>query len=186
MNKRRCGFIALIALAGCARPGPQPALTSCQPTAYGLTAEDGAAGLAGEFSLQLFATAGDSAGRSAGGRLTLRPALRADAVLVGTSDVALGAVGALLLGPLDAVADSAPGVLVFESPGARPRILLRFGSGTNVQGIAQFDGGYTVLQVHRIDPAGFQGAWRSGTGLSGDLATGHFCAHRARAGRGGA
>jgi len=185
MKNRRAGLIALIALAGCARPGAQPAATSCEPTAYSLTAGTSAAALAGEFSLQLFATAGDSTGRSAGGRLALRPALRTDAVLVGTSDVALGAVGALLLGPLDAVADSMPGVLVFESPGARPGILLRFGSGSNALGIVQIEGGYTVLQVHRIDAAGFQGAWRSGTGMGGDLATGHFCAHRVGAGGGG-
>jgi hypothetical protein len=98
-------------------------------------------------------------------------------VLVGTTEVAVEQVAAYRVGALDAEGDSAPGVLVFEQPGERPEIMLRFGSGVNARGVLMFEGEYTVLTVHRIDSNGFVGSWRSGAVET--RASGHFCAVRA-------
>lgn len=175
-------LIALAAFTACAHPSGGVVTATCKATDYALVAGTNASELAGTYALVLVATSGDSTGRTSQGRLTLREGARTDAALVGGTDVNVEAVDALRPGPLDVVSDSAPGVLVLESGGERPRVLLRLGSGANVQGIAQFEGGYTVLQVHRISDSSFSGSWRSGTGMGGDRATGHFCADRIGAG----
>ena len=167
------------AVLGCApRGGAVP--DGCQPVAYALQAGTSARDLTGSHAVTLIATAGDSAGRATTGRLDLSQGSRPDAVLVGGGELALEAVGALRLGDLATSADSAPGVLVMQSGADRPTILLRLGSEANAAGVVRFDGGYTVLEVLRVDAGGFAGSWRSG--VSSDAATGHFCARR----RGGA
>lgn len=132
--------------------------------------------MVGTFGVTLIATSGDSAGRAVVGRLDLAATSREDAALVGSTDLSVEAVAALRLGDLTGAVDSAPGVAVFESGGDRPNILLRLGSEANAAGVVRFDGGYTVLEVLRMDDSGFRGSWRSG--VTANSATGYFCALR--------
>jgi hypothetical protein len=174
--RRTARAIGLVGAAfGCAPPGgavPDP----CHLVTYALDAGASARDLAGAFAVTLVAASGDSAGRTTTGRLDLSPGSRPDAVLIGAADLAVESVGAVRLGDLAASADSAPGVLVMQSGGDRPTILLRLGSEANAVGVIRFDGGYTVLEVLRIDENGFAGSWRSG--VTSNTATGHFCAQR--------
>jgi hypothetical protein len=164
------------ATLACGRPPGGALQNGCEAVTYGLVAATSAASLAGGFDVTMVATGGDSAGRGTTGHIDLTRSSRPDAALVGMADVPLGAVGALRLGELATSTDSAPGVLVLQSGRERPTILLRFGSEANATGVARFDGGYTVLEVLRLDEQGFSGSWRSG--VTGNDATGHFCARR--------
>ncbi len=151
--------------------------------------------LAGSYRLVLVATAGDSAGATVEGALALQPhdsAMRRltvggresdpsqSAPLYGTSDVVLGAVGALELGSLSSADPTRPGVVVIErreEPGAPPaRLTVRFGANANRRDLVRFDGGYTVLRVGWVDERGFGGTWESG--VRGPTSGGHFCAFR--------
>jgi hypothetical protein len=170
-------LLVLGGLLACARaPEPVRADPACEPVPYALAADVSAASLAGTFAVTLVATSGDSTGRRASGRLTLRPTARSDAALVGTGEVAIESVGARRVGALDARGDSAPGVAVFARSGDRPSIVLRLGSEANAVGVVRFDGEYTALTVHRVAADGFSGSWRSGD-LT-ERAAGHFCARR--------
>ena len=92
--------------------------------------------------------------------------------LGGSTDVDVEAVGALRLGDLGSDDPAAPGVLVIETDG--PSIILRLGSEPNRRDQVAFDGGYTVLTVHQIGADGFDGSWRSGSGVV--VNEGYFCA----------
>jgi hypothetical protein len=174
----RRGIAVALFLAACARPpaGAAPSTLSCDPVPYALGPQSDVAALEGSFELTLVASSGDSAGRQAMGRLSLRPARRQDASFVGGTDLSVETVGALRVSNLDVTSDSAPGVAAYVRSGDRPDVLLRFGSGANIAGVRRFEGEYTVLTVHRIDVRGFVGAWRSGA-LT-ERAAGHFCARR--------
>jgi len=166
----------LVAFA-CARPPGGDIRAACASVTYTLDAGTSAADFSGRFAVTMVATTGDSSGNTAAGRLELVERARPDAPLVGTMDVPVETVDALRLGSLTTSADSAPGVLLLRSGEERPTILLRLGSEANAAGVIRFDGGYTVLEVLRVDEQGFAGSWRSGAG-SGPERGGHFCAIR--------
>jgi hypothetical protein len=180
------GAVALLAACGGANAG-QADPKACAPVdtpASGLTA----AGLAGEYMVQLIATSGGKQGASAAGRLALqaqdtayqsmeRPDGTVDTTfsfpLYGTADVDFAAVGATTPGDVRSSDPQSPGVLVIERPGG---VMLRLGSDANRRGVRRFDGGFTVLQVQQVTDSGFSGTWRSAVGLEGS--GGHFCATR--------
>ena len=98
-------------------------------------------------------------------------------VLIGTADVALDSVGALVVGDAASTDPTRPGVIVFGSaPGDAPRILMRLGSEANRRDQQPFDSGYTVLDVRAVNTDGFAGPWRSG--VVETEAEGYFCARR--------
>ena len=181
------GAVALLAACGGANAG-QTDPKGCAPVetpASDLTA----AGLGGEYTLQLIATSGEKQGASAGGRLALRAQdsayqsrERSDGTvdttfsfpLYGTVEVDFAAVGATTPGDPGSSDPQSPGVLVIERPGG---VMLRLGSDANRSGVRRFDGGYTVLQVQQVTDSGFAGTWRSAVGLQ--ESGGHFCATRA-------
>ncbi len=201
--------LAVLALAGwtgasCGPRVPAPAATAappapaaaaattasaCAPAAGPLAPGARADALAGEFRLTLVAARGAQAGRSASGRLTLRPygsrpapATAAAGVrypLFGGTDVDLAAVGALALGEVRPVEAARPGVLVLEwSQAGAQQITLRLGADANQGGAQRFDGTYMALMVTTVSAGGFAGTWESGAGAP--LAGGHFCAERTR------
>jgi hypothetical protein len=148
-----------------------------------------AAGLSGQYTVQLIAASGEKKGASAGGRLELRAQdsayrsmERSDGMvdttfsfpLRGTAEVDFAAVGATTPGDPGSSDPASPGVLVIERPGG---VMLRFGSEANRRGVRRFDGGYTVFQVQQVTDSGFAGTWRSAVGL--EESGGHFCAIRA-------
>ena len=163
---------------GAQTPGSGEAIVqACVPVEHSLVATSTLASMAGTYSLTLMS--GAEMPVSAEGRLTLAEvpaALRemggAATPLAGSTDVDVQAVGALRMGDLGSTDPNAPGVLVIET--APTNILLRLGSESNRRDEASFDGGYTILTVHRIANGGFDGNWRSG---SRDGTTrGYFCA----------
>ena len=64
--------------------------------------------------------------------------------LQGVVDIQLGAVGAQRPGALDSTDPAAPGVLVMETSGARPGVMLRFGSSANRMDRVAFDEAFTA------------------------------------------
>lgn len=167
-------------VAACARPQAQSAdQTSppCEPVDYAIAPGLQASDLTGKYRITLVATTGDSAGRRAEGGLALELSGRPDAALIGRTTVPVERVDAFRVGQLEVSGDSAPGVLLFLSPGERPGALLRLGSDANARGGAQaIEGMFTALTVLRVDSAGFAGSWRSGAMT--DRAAGYFCATR--------
>jgi hypothetical protein len=168
-------YAVIILAFGCA-PRPNGLADECQSVTYGLQAGSSVDQLVGSFAVRMVATSGDSAGRVVAGQLTLVRSDRSDAPVIGAADLAVEVVGALRLGDLAANNETAPGVLVLREGNERPTILLRLGSEANAEGVVRFDGGYTVLDVQRLDAQGFQGSWRSG--ITANVASGHFCAYR--------
>jgi hypothetical protein len=170
-------------------------LPACEPVTGSLPSDAAASTLAGAYHLRLLAA--DSQ-RSADGALSLRPTPdslrfartlegRVDSTvahpLYGTTDVDLGAVGAMLAGDGTSADPTHPGVLVVQwwtpssSGGERTTdIVLRIGSEGNRVGTAPIDAAYTVLRVGRIGADGFAGRWESGA--EGRITSGHFCADR--------
>jgi len=150
--------------------------------------------MAGSFRLTMVATAGDSVGRVAEGRLELRAN---DSALVGvrypglgdmpdvtspyygSADIVLGRVGAFQPDGIDSTDPLAPGVLVLDRRPAdgAPRITLRFGTLANRRDAAPlFDGGYTALRVSWVADTAFGGTWESA--VPNRLhSSGHFCAY---------
>jgi hypothetical protein len=187
-----CGPRAPAPAAGAPAAPATPALTpasACAPAAGPLAPGTRADVLAGEFRLTLVASRGAQAGRSASGRLTLRPygdrpapvaaAAGVRYPLFGGTDVDLAAVGALALGEVRPVEAARPGVLVLEWTHAGvQQITLRLGADTNQGGAQRFDGTYMALTVTTMSADGFAGTWESGAG--GPQAGGHFCAERMR------
>ena len=171
-----CGVVMLGALLGCARPAANSAADGCGPVTYALDREASAERMVGTFRVTLVATSGDSVGRVVAGRLDLRATSREDVALVGEAELPVETVGALRLGDLAGSDEAAPGVVVLHGGTDRPSILLRLGSEANRAGVQRFDGGYTALEVLRMDQSGFSGSWRSG--ITSNSATGHFCALR--------
>ena len=164
---------------------PRPsAAPSCEPAEGVLTASDALPSGASEYRLVL--VRGDADGRPAwaSGRLSLEP--RAPeyrqvrdwtAPLQGTTDVDVARVGAHDTGALDSEDPQAPGVLVLQSAGTDPMILLRLGASANRTDQTAFDGAFTVLTVRMVDDDGFAGSWRSGS--FGNEVQGYFCASAA-------
>lgn len=150
---------------------------ACLPVEPALASDASLSAMAGAYRLTL-ATSGTPP-VSSEGMLTLEvlpEALqelgRARTPLGGSTDVDVEAVGALRLGDLGSNDPAAPGVLVIETDG--PSIILRLGSEPNRRDQVAFDGGYTVLTVHQIGADGFDGSWRSGSGVV--VKEGYFCA----------
>jgi len=161
---------------------PSPAAPGvCQPVDGPLAGGSTLREHTGTYRLTLVRTGADQA--SVEGTLTLssRPtelrSLRgASTPLQGLADIDLGGVGAQRMGALDSDDPEAPGVLVLETDGASPSVMLRFGSAANRTDQVAFDGGFTALTVLEIDGDGFAGTWRSAVR---DLtAEGYFCAVR--------
>lgn len=153
----------------------------CEPTEGALTA--GEALPEGSTAYRLVMVRGDAATRPAWveGRLALEPRpadLRQvrewSAPLQGTADIDVARVGAWDTGALDSHDPQAPGVLVLQTGGAEPTLLLRFGSTANRTDRTPFDQAFTVLTVRDIVGDSFSGSWRSGA--FGDEVRGHFCA----------
>ena len=183
-------LLAVAALAACggANAG-QADPQACAPVDTTASPDLAAAGLAGEYTVQLIATSGAKQGASAGGRMALmeqdsayRALERVDGSvdttftfpLYGTAQVDFASVGATTPGDAASSDPLSPGVLVIERPGG---VMLRVGSESNRRGVRRFDGGYTVLQVRQITDRGFAGTWRSAVGL--EESGGHFCAVKA-------
>jgi hypothetical protein len=182
---------AITACAGCATP-PETAeesgagvpvelttASSCERPTGTLAADASLLGMTGDFTLTM--VAGTEPGRIASGSLVLIEQAegleRWDRVATpsyGTSDIDLGAVGAVEVGELSSADATSPGVLVMEDEGPDgARIRLRFGSRANSRETLAFDGGYTILMVTERETDGFAGAWRSAAG--GPTVEGWFC-----------
>ena len=191
---------AALLLAGCARQsesGTVAETTACTQKQGPLSADASAASLAGSYHLTLIATAGDSTGRRAEGRLTLErndsartavvsagvPNPNVTTPVFGWTDLVGGAVGAVNTGSLRATDPEAPGALVLESraggAGAAPEIILRLGEYSNRRDRVLFDGGYTVLRVSWIEEDAFGGTWESAA-MNYGSAGGYFCAYPVR------
>jgi len=181
-------FAASFAGGACTAQNEYVKPDGCAPVdEVAMTGVDGES-LAGAYELVLVATAGDSAGSSATGRLQLQPnepklrgipsaggGTRTDssAPLYGTTDVDVTRVGGLRMGEPTSSDPNRPGVLLVQQGEG---IVLRIGSEANRRDVIRFDGGYFAMRVRRVDPKGFAGSWTSGTALR--QASGHFCAHR--------
>jgi len=150
------------------------------------------AGMAGDYTLRLFATSGDSAGRDVAGMLNLM--LQADSLreyevmsgpvsttmvtpLYGSANVNLGAVGAVTEGDLVSTDPVKPGVAVIERHvDLGVELTLRFGSISNMRGRTVFDGAYMALSAMWGGSDRFGGSW--GSGVMESSTQGYFCADR--------
>lgn len=185
----RLGVVVVLAgvvcvAGGCATRGTQRGAAGCQPSGPpDLASAPVTDGLAGDYRLTLVATQGAHHGRIEG-TLTLVPmpdSLRAlgtsQVPLVGTTQLPLEEVGALRLGDVTSRDPLRPGAAVIErGTGPGRTIVVRLGSEANRRDLQRFEGGYTVLRIHRITEDGFSGLWVSG--VMEDEAGGHFCAVR--------
>ena len=185
---------AILVCAGCATspenaeapddgaPDEVTAAASCERPTGTLSAGASLVGMSGDFTLTM--VDGAEPGRTASGSLVMMA--QADGLerwgqvatpLYGTSDISLGAVGAVEVGELSSSDAASPGVLVMEDEGPDgPRIRLRFGSRANDREALAFDGGYTILTVTELATDGFAGEWRSAAG--GPVVEGWFCVRR--------
>jgi len=163
----------------------------CRPVDGPLLASTSTASMSGDYALTMVATGGARDGRSVEGRISLHPqdsafvALEgATQPLVGTAEIVLETVGAVLMGDLTGADSRGPGVGVYEQrpAGAAPTVVLRLGSASNARGPAVFDAGHTTLYVRRIAGDGFAGGWASSAGSVYPMqeARGYFCAVRVR------
>jgi hypothetical protein len=178
-----------------ARPAASASVDTCAAASGQLPTAATAAGLAGEYRLQLMATAGPDSGTSVRGRLELReppdslqqppPMLgirdtTTHYPLAGLAELDREALGATNTGALASTDPAAPGVLLIERHPARPaapaEILLRLGADANRRGLVRYDGGYFALTIRRLDRARFAGTWASGA--LGASTAGYFCAER--------
>ncbi len=173
----------------------QPALPACEPAQGILPHDFNVAGLAGQYTLRLYATSGDSAGRDVSGSLTLMEhaddmkeltvpsgaAMRTIATpLYGTAEIGLSAVNAVTQGSLGSTDPMMPGAVVLErhtDPGLE--LTVRLGSQLNRRSQTQFDGAYTAMTVNWGSGDRFGGSWSSG--LMGSGVEGYFCADRVAA-----
>lgn len=162
----------------------------CRPVDGPLSASASTASMSGDYALTMVATGGARDGRSVEGRISLHPqdsalvALEgATQPLVGTAEIALETVGAVLMGDLTGADGRGPGVGVYEQrpAGAAPTVVVRLGSVSNARGPAAFDAGHTTLYVRRIGEGAFAGGWASGAGSVSppQESRGYFCAVRA-------
>ena len=188
----RARFAAVaLAVAGCATVRAAGDAARCEPTEAALAPGAALTPLAGRFVLTMVASAGERRGESVSGYLTLRaappgtpgPSAGARTALVGTTDVAVGRVGALRLGDLLSEDPRAPGIAVYEQRATSGAVTVtaRLGSvitAPPTPGMAPIEGQHTALFVRRISSGGFAGAWSSGSGDPGSEARGHFCAVR--------
>jgi hypothetical protein len=163
---------------------------ACAPPRGPLAADASLAGRAGVYLLTMIEEVGGNPSRTADGTLSLltqEDGLRqfpggaggsipgVTSPLFGSTDLDIGAVGAVRVGDLSSEDPASPGVLVIESEtGAGTSILLRLGSDANRRDLVRFDGGYTVLTVVEITGAAFGGTWSSG--IRGPESSGFFCA----------
>ncbi len=184
----------IVASAGCATP-PENAedpgasvldevttASMCERPTGTVSAGASLVGMSGDFTLTM--VNGAEPTRTASGSLVMMK--QADGLerwgqvatpLFGTSDISLGAVGAVEVGGLSSADAASPGVLVMEDEGPDgPRIRLRFGSRANDREALAFDGGYTILTVMELAADGFAGDWRSAAG--GPVVEGWFCVRR--------
>ena len=166
----------------------------CEPRPGPLPAEASAGLLPGAFRLMMVATVGDSAGRTAEGRLDLQandstllrfevPGMGAyrdvTTPLFGTTDVPLAEVDAYQPGALDSEDPLAPGVLVLlrQAPDSLPQVTVRLGARANRRNAELlFDGGYAALRVTWIAEGAFGGEWESAVPNRMHSA-GYFCAN---------
>jgi hypothetical protein len=185
--------LVLLGGAGCASnsldsPTPLAAEACRPPETSGLADDFSATGLAGAWSLWLFADEGEAAGAAAGGRLELtaweageEPLVGGSpAALYGSTDVEVGAVGAVDAGDPSSEALERPGVLVLqwrESGAERPSVALRLGDRSNRLDRMAFDDAYTALRLVEATDTTFSGHWESGAGR-GPVAGGRFCTLR--------
>ena len=168
-----------------AQPGQAAA---CAPVEGTLAPNTPADALAGKYRLALVAASGPAAGRTAAGRLTLRPFGAAPSPmpaaadtrypLFGGAEVALAEVGAVAPGDIRGSDPARPGVLVLEwrrdgAPAGQNEITVRLGAEANRGGPPRFDGARMALFVTSVTPTRFAGRWESG-GRAG----GYFCADR--------
>lgn len=178
--------LAGAAFLGCGASRSRPAPAPCEPVP-GATLSTGVSpgSLAGRYRLILVATSGADSGASVEGDLTLAPIAQegrypATAVLVGTANIALQAVGAPDVGDPASTDPMRPGVLVFHrTAGASASIMLRLGAESNRQDQQAFEGAYAVLEVAAVGSGSFSGRWRSG--VTETRAQGYFCAVRIQA-----
>jgi hypothetical protein len=196
----RCCVLALAVLTACAgrRQNDGQNAAACEPRPGPLAVDASAEALAGAFRLVMVATTGDSAGRTAEGRLDLQAhdstLLRFEVPgmagayrdvttpLFGTTDVALAQVDAYQPGALDSADPLAPGVLVLVRRPAdvAPQVTLRLGAMANRRNAELlFDGGYAALRVTWIGDGAFGGGWESAVPNRMHSA-GHFCAYAVR------
>lgn len=195
---RPAGVLGLLVLAAWTggscrgRPAAEADPVPCAPAAGEMPAGGRADGLAGEYRLTLVATRGARAGKSASGRLVLRPfegtarpvapVSGARYPLYGGATLALDSIGAIAPGDISHADAARPGVLVMEwrrttPPPPADQITLRFGADANAGGPNRFDGAYLALNLAATTGDGFAGIWDSG---GGDVrAGGYFCAARA-------
>lgn len=175
---------AALFFAGCSgNQAPEPVLDwgACRDGASDSESLVRVGGLGGDYVLELTTVAGEQAGATARGALTLVPRDSTGVPYFGWTDLQVAEVGAHRLGDPASTNRSAPGVLVLTSPevtdSAGPAsITLRIGSQANRSDIVRFDGAYTALYVRWIDTDSFGGDWASG--LTGPEAEGDFCALR--------
>ena len=172
-------------------------MATCTPAAGPLGTSASADGFGGSYRIVLVATYGDRAGSTTSGTLTLlptpeelipltdpvagdRPIPGASVPFHGTAEIDVGAVGGVVAGDLSSQDPRRPGVLLMElhaqTEGVPPQLILRFGSLANDRSLQRFDGAFFALTVTALDEAGFRGSWASG--LTGQQASGHFCAER--------
>jgi len=196
MSRRAAAALAFFAVAAldaasCQRRVPAVEPVPCAPTAGALMDGGRADALAGEYRLTLVASRGTRAGKSATGRLVLRPfAGEARPVpdragvrypLYGGAELPLDSIGAVAAGDIRPADATAPGVLVIEwrrtTPQPAPQITLRLGADANRGGPDRFDGPHLALQVAMSERDRFAGIWESGGGEV--QAGGYFCAQRA-------
>lgn len=168
------------------------ALPACEAAEGILPHAFDVAGMAGDYTLRLYATHGDSAGRDVAG--TLHLVLQADSLreyemisgpvsttmvtpLYGSADVKLSAVGAVTEGGLASTDPVKPGVAVIERHvDLGVELTLRFGSLSNMRGRTVFDGAYMALSAKWGGSDRFGGSW--GSGVMASSTQGYFCADR--------
>jgi len=135
--------------------------------------------LRGSLMLVVYALTGPRGGRIASGTLDLYPATAEQRdrgiVLVGTTTLALGQVGARASGSLQARDPAAPGVTFERAAGGPYTITL--GSVRRRAADGRWETPVMRLELVESTARGYRGRWRS-SGPTGDLASGYFCASR--------
>ena len=135
--------------------------------------------LTGEYRLYMTSSSETSL---ASGRLDLAAAPPATSaahpVLIGSTDIDAGVVGATVPGDARSTAEGAPGaaLYVFADPASdgAPRAVIRLGSESNRLDRQRFDGAHTTLTITSVGGDRFGGVWSSA--FSGDETGGEFCA----------
>jgi hypothetical protein len=173
------------------RTGSLAAGDSCRPVEGRVSAATPWDSLPGSWRLTLVATGGPRSGGSVQGTLTLRAqeaSLRRvdrpgpDVVTVpvtGATDVAVEQVGAQRIGNLQSADPQRPGAAIWVSQGQDGGVsaVMRIGEEMIHSSLVRFEGAYTVLYLRQVSASGIYGGWASG--VTGQEASGHFCAVRA-------